>query len=117
MPKVVRRSGFHCFWNFVVADTHEIAEDLPLMTSATSRQCRTFSIRLSPMTGDGAHHGQSVYGAVAGRQSDSGPSSAPVEKPKARDRGAANAEERIYYSSSILPKWALRTKSLDAPAL
>lgn len=42
-----------------------------------------------------------------------------VEKPKARDRGAASAEERIRYSSSILPKWARRTKSLDVllPAL
>ena len=42
-----------------------------------------------------------------------------VEKPKARDRGASSAEERIRYSSSILPKWARRTKSLDVllPAL
>jgi hypothetical protein len=42
-----------------------------------------------------------------------------VEKPKARDRGALSAEERIRYSSSILPKWARRTKSLDVllPAL
>jgi putative transposase len=41
-----------------------------------------------------------------------------VEKPKARDRGAA-ADERIRYSSSILPRWARRTKSLDVllPAL
>jgi putative transposase len=42
-----------------------------------------------------------------------------VEKPKARDRGASNAKERIRYASSILPKWARRTRSLDAllPAL
>ena len=42
-----------------------------------------------------------------------------VEKPKARDRGALSAEERIRYSSSILPKWARRTRSLDVllPAL
>ncbi len=42
-----------------------------------------------------------------------------VEKPKARDRGALSAEQRIRYSSSILPKWARRTKSLDVllPAL
>jgi hypothetical protein len=36
-----------------------------------------------------------------------------VGKPKARGRGAAIAEERTRYSSSILPKWARRTKSLD----
>jgi transposase-like protein len=42
-----------------------------------------------------------------------------VKKPKARDRGALSAEERVRYSSSILPKWARRTKSLDVllPAL
>ena len=34
-----------------------------------------------------------------------------VEKPKARDRGALSAEERIRYASSILPKWARRTKA------
>ena len=41
-----------------------------------------------------------------------------VEKPKARDRGASG-EDRIRYASSILPKWARRTKSLDVllPAL
>ena len=42
-----------------------------------------------------------------------------VEKPKSRDRGAARSEERIRYLSSILPKWARRTKSFDVllPAL
>jgi transposase-like protein len=36
-----------------------------------------------------------------------------VRKPKARDRGAAEGA-RIRFSSNILPKWARRTKSLDA---
>ncbi len=35
-----------------------------------------------------------------------------VQKPKARDRAASG--ERIRSSSNILPKWARRTKSLDA---
>jgi hypothetical protein len=41
-----------------------------------------------------------------------------VSKPRARDRGAT-ADERIRYSSAILPKSARRTKSLDVllPAL
>src|SRR5437764_4959372 len=41
-----------------------------------------------------------------------------VEKPKARDRDAT-AQGRIRFTSNILPKWARRTKSLDAllPAL
>ena len=42
-----------------------------------------------------------------------------VQKPKARDRAAPAAGERIRFASAILPKWARRTKSLDAllPAL
>src|SRR5258708_35086062 len=36
-----------------------------------------------------------------------------VQKPKARDRAAASGE-RIRFTSKILPKWARRTKSLDA---
>jgi hypothetical protein len=34
-----------------------------------------------------------------------------VEKHKARDRGVPHADERIRYSSSILPKWTRRAKS------
>ena len=37
-----------------------------------------------------------------------------VSAVKIRDRGAAIAGERIRFSSAILPKWARRTKSLDA---
>src|SRR5246500_2204148 len=36
-----------------------------------------------------------------------------VQKPKARDRGATRGA-RIRFTSNILPKWARRTKSLDA---
>src|SRR3974390_3067556 len=36
-----------------------------------------------------------------------------VQKPKARDRGAAEGT-RIRFPSNILPRWARRTKSLDA---
>jgi hypothetical protein len=35
-----------------------------------------------------------------------------VQKPKARDRAAPAAGERIRFTSAILPKWARRTKSL-----
>ena len=37
-----------------------------------------------------------------------------VSRVKVRDRGAASAAERVRFSSSILPKWARRTRSLDA---
>jgi putative transposase len=35
-------------------------------------------------------------------------------RAKVRDRGEVGAEEKIRFTSSILPKWARRTKSLDA---
>ena len=37
-----------------------------------------------------------------------------VRRAKVRDRGDVGAEEKIRFTSSILPKWARRTKSLDA---
>ena len=38
----------------------------------------------------------------------------PVSRVKIRDRGAATDGERVRFSSAILPRWARRTKSLDA---
>ena len=37
-----------------------------------------------------------------------------VRRAKVRDRGEVVASEKIRFTSSILPKWARRTKSLDA---
>jgi putative transposase len=37
-----------------------------------------------------------------------------VRRAKVRDRGKVSASEKIRFTSSILPKWARRTKSLDA---
>ena len=37
-----------------------------------------------------------------------------VQRAKVRDRGKVSAAEKIRFTSSILPKWARRTKSLDA---
>ena len=37
-----------------------------------------------------------------------------VSRVKIRDRGAVDATDRIRFSSSILPKWARRTRSIDA---
>jgi transposase-like protein len=38
----------------------------------------------------------------------------PVSRVKIRDRGAECEVDRIRFSSSILPKWARRTRSVDA---
>src|SRR5665213_96214 len=37
-----------------------------------------------------------------------------VRRAKVRDRGKVGAAEKIRFTSSILPKWARRTRSLDA---
>ncbi|KAA0676529.1 transposase [Azospirillum brasilense] len=37
-----------------------------------------------------------------------------VRRAKVRDRGGAKAGERVRFTSAILPRWARRTKSLDA---
>jgi hypothetical protein len=38
----------------------------------------------------------------------------PVRRAKLRDRGAGDGAERIRFTSAILPRWARRTRSLDA---
>jgi transposase-like protein len=53
------------------------------------------------------------------RAIQTGVGSVPVRRPKVRDRGAGAADdpggvERIVFTSAILPRWARRTKSLDA---
>ena len=38
----------------------------------------------------------------------------PVSRARVRDRGATGPEDRVRFTSTILPKWARRTRSLDA---
>jgi putative transposase len=52
------------------------------------------------------------YGPERSIQTGIGP--VEVSRVKIRDRGASSAADRIRFSSAILPKWARRTKSLDA---
>ena len=55
------------------------------------------------------------HGHAPARTIQTGIGAVEVQRPKARDRGAEAAkEERNRFRSSILPKWARRTKSLDA---
>ncbi len=54
-------------------------------------------------------HGHGPHRAI---QTGVGP--VDVRRAKVRDRGDVGTEEKIRFSSAILPKWARRTKSLDA---
>jgi transposase-like protein len=48
------------------------------------------------------------------REIQTGIGPVPVSRVRIRDRGATIAVDRVRFSSSILPKWARRTRSLDA---
>src|SRR5438309_9960237 len=54
------------------------------------------------------------HGHVPHRTIQTGVGPVEVRRAKVRDRGDVDVEEKIRFSSSILPKWARRTKSLDA---
>jgi len=60
----------------------------------------------------GARRGGHGHGPERALQTGIGP--VPVSRVKIRDRGATGDADRIRFSSAILPKWARRTKSLDA---
>src|SRR3954454_17896664 len=54
------------------------------------------------------------HGLGPGRLVQTGIGPVPVQRVKLRDRGAAAEGERIRFSSALLPRWARRTRSLDA---
>src|SRR3954463_13849951 len=54
-------------------------------------------------------HGHGPHRAI---QTGVGP--VEVRRAKVRDRGDVDAEEKLRFTSSILPKWARRTKRLGA---
>jgi transposase-like protein len=56
-----------------------------------------------------------LHGAGPERTIQTGIGALPVRRPKVRDRATdAPAEEKIRFTSSILPRWARRSRSLDA---
>ena len=54
------------------------------------------------------------HGHAPEREVQTGIGAVAVSRPKVRDRGAAESEEHIRFTSAILPRWARRTRSLDA---
>ncbi len=48
------------------------------------------------------------------RAIQTGIGSVPVRRVKMRDRGAEETSAHIRFTSALLPRWARRTKSLDA---
>jgi len=54
------------------------------------------------------------HGHAPAREIQTGIGPVEIRAVKMRDRGAVEDADRIRFSSSILPKWARRTRSLDA---
>ena len=54
------------------------------------------------------------HGRGPEREIQTGIGPVAVSRVKIRNRGAMGVAERVRFSSSILPKWARRTRSLDA---
>ena len=54
------------------------------------------------------------HGHAPEREVQTGIGAVAVARPKVRDRGACDDGERIRFTSAILPRWARRTRSLDA---
>ena len=48
------------------------------------------------------------------REVQTGIGPVPVSRVRVRDRGATGTDDRVRFTSTILPKWARRTRSLDA---
>jgi transposase-like protein len=54
------------------------------------------------------------HGLGPERAIQTGIGSVEVQRVKLRDRGAGEGDERIRFTSAILPRWSRRTRSLDA---
>ena len=54
------------------------------------------------------------HGTGPGRAIQTGVGPLAVKRHKVRDRAAVGAEKRIRFTSNILPRWARRSRSLDA---
>ena len=54
------------------------------------------------------------HGHAPERAVQTGIGAVAVARPKVRDRGVGEGDERIRFTSAILPRWARRTRSLDA---
>ena len=85
-----------------------------LLAQAVEAEAEAF---LSAMAGERLPGGRARvvrHGHGPERSIQTGLGPVAVRRAKLRDRGAGSGEERITFTSSILPKWARRTRSLDA---
>ena len=84
-----------------------------LIAQAVEAEFETFLTSTAELALPDGRRGVVRHGHDPVRAIQTGIGPIEVQKPKARDRAAASSE-RIRFTSNILPKWARRTKSLEA---
>jgi putative transposase len=84
----------------------ELSGNLIAEADAFVAQWKDGNCRMAATTSCGGHGPQRAI------QTGVGP--VEVRRAKVRDRADVEADQKIRFTSAILPKWARRTKSLDA---
>ena len=89
-----------------------------LLAQAIETEAEAFLAAMKSQTLEGGRDRLVRHGHGPERQIQTGIGPVPVQRVKIRDRGASG-EDKIRFTSAILPLWARRTRSLDAllPAL
>jgi transposase-like protein len=84
-----------------------------LLARAVDAEVAAFLAEHSPLKLDDGRQRVVRHGHAPERMMRTGIGAVTVAPPRVRDRGAA-VDGRIRFTSAILPRWARRTKSLDA---
>jgi putative transposase len=85
-----------------------------LLAQAVEAEAEAFLATLSGVRLPDGRERLVRHGHGPERQVQTGIGPVAVRRVKLRDRGTSEAAERIRFTSSILPRWARRTPSLDA---
>jgi putative transposase len=85
-----------------------------LLERAVEAELETFLTSMKDLTLPDGRDRVVRHGHGPERLVQTGIGPVPLRRAKVRDRGAGDAKDRIRFTSAILPRWARRTKSLDA---
>ena len=85
-----------------------------LLAQAVEAEAEAFLATMQGVRLPDGREGVVRHGHAPERLVQTGIGAVPVRRAKLRDRGAGDGAERIRFTSAILPRWARRTRSLDA---
>jgi transposase-like protein len=85
-----------------------------LLEQAVEAELKAFRAAYADPETEGGRQRLVRHGHGPERNVLTGIGSVPVRRAKARDRGATSGDDRIRFTSNVLPRFARRTRSLDA---